>query len=61
MKIIVETYNSLSLEKALTLYNIVILLKSVFNKYENNYNIFLEKVSYKLSRKNDNIYIYFFA
>ena len=37
----------LSLEKALTLRNFIILIKSVFNKVQNHYNIFLEKCTYK--------------
>ena len=37
----------LSLEKALTLRNFIIVIKSVFNKVQNHYNIFLEKCTYK--------------
>ena len=36
----------LSLEKALTLRNFIIVIKSVFNKVQNHYNIFLEKCTY---------------
>ena len=44
------------LEKKLTFHNVIMLLKSVFNKDKNNYyyNIFLEKGSYKLPKNNDN-------
>ena len=44
------------LEKKLTFHNVIMLLKSVFNKDKNNYyyNIFLEKGSYKLHKNNDN-------
>ena len=37
-------HDSLPLEKTLTSHNVIILIKSVFNKDENNYcyNIFLE-------------------
>ena len=36
----------LSLEKALTLRNFIIVIKSVFNKVQNHHNIFLEKCTY---------------
>ena len=36
-KIKVDSYNSLSLEKRLTFYNVIILIKSAFNKDEDNY------------------------
>ena len=41
--------NSLPIEKILTFHNVIILIKSVINKYKNhyNYNIYLEKGSYK--------------
>ena len=44
-KMKVDSYDSLPLEKILTLYNVIILIKSVLNKYQNQYyyNIFLEK------------------
>ena len=47
-KIRIDSYNSLPIEKILTFHN-VILIKSVVNKYKNNYyyNIFLEKGSNK--------------
>ena len=52
-KIKVYLYDFLSLEKTMTFHNVVILIKSVFNKDKNNYyyNIFLEKASYKLTKK----------
>ena len=39
--------------KALTLYNVIALMKSVFNKDQNHYyyNIFLEKCSNRLAEK----------
>ena len=42
----VDSHNSLPLEKAITLRNIIILVKSVWKKDKNNYyyNIFLEKL-----------------
>ena len=44
-KMKVDSYDSLPLEKILTLHNVIILVKSVLNKYQNQYyyNIFLEK------------------
>ena len=49
----VDSYNYLPLEKAMIFYNVVILIKSVFNKDKNNNNdnIFLEKTSYELPKK----------
>ena len=37
----------------MTFHDVIILVKSVFNKDKNNYNynIFLEKASYKLPKK----------
>ena len=45
----IDLYNSLPIEKILTFHNVIILIKSLVNKNENNYyyNIFLEKGSYK--------------
>ena len=42
LKIKVDSYEYLPLEKKLTFYNVIILIKSVFNKDKNNYyyNIF---------------------
>ena len=44
-----DSYNSLPIEKAVTFHNVIILIKSVVNKNENNYyfNVFLEKDSYE--------------
>ena len=44
-----DSYDSLSIEKTLTLYNVIIHIKSVLNKGQNHYhyNIFLEKVPIK--------------
>ena len=41
----IDSYDALFLEKALTLHNFIILIKSVFNKDQNKicYNMFLEK------------------
>ena len=40
-----DSYDSLTFKKILTCHNVIILIKSVFNKDKNNYyyNIFLEK------------------
>ena len=48
MKVKVDSYDSLPLEKTMTFHNVMIFLKSVQNKDKNNYyyNIFLEKSSY---------------
>ena len=42
------SYDSLSLEKTLTLHNVIIFIKSVFNKYQNHnyFNIFIEKCTF---------------
>ena len=49
VKIKVDSYDSLPLEKALTFYNVMILIKSGFNKDKNNYyyDLFLKKCLYK--------------
>ena len=49
IKIKVDSYDSLPLEKT-SLRNIIILIKSIFDKDKNHYyyNIFLEKGSYEL-------------
>ena len=49
----VDSYDFLPLEKTMTLRNVIILVKSVWNKDKNNYyyNIFLEKASYELPKK----------
>ena len=43
-----DSCNSLSIEKTLTFHNVIILIKSVFNKNKDNYfrTIFLEKGFY---------------
>ena len=48
-----DLYNSLPLEKTILFHNVVIFIKSVFNKDRNDYyyNIFLEKTSYELPEK----------
>ena len=48
-RIRIDSYNSLPIEKILTFHNVIILIKSVINKYKNHYyyNIYLEKGSYK--------------
>ena len=48
-RIRIDSYNSLPIEKILTFYNVIILIKSVVNKNKNEYfyNIFLEKGMYK--------------
>ena len=45
-KIKVDLYDSLPLENTMTFHNVIIFIKSVFNKDKNNYYyiIFLEKV-----------------
>ena len=52
-KIKVDSYDSLLIEKRLTLHNVVILIKTVLNKDKNHfyYKIFLEKSSYQLAKK----------
>ena len=52
-RIKVDSYDSLPLEKTLSLHNVMILIKSVFNRNQNNYyyDIFLEKCLYQLPRK----------
>ena len=47
------SYDSLPIENILTLYNVVICIKSVLNKDKNHYQhkIFLEKCSYQLAKK----------
>ena len=52
-RIKIYSFDSLPLEKTLTLYNVIILTKSVFNKNQNDYyyNISLEKFLYKLAKK----------
>ena len=49
----VDSYDSLPIEKILTLHNVIILIKSVLNKNKNHYccKIFLKKCSYQLAKK----------
>ena len=49
----VDSYDSLPLEKTTTLRNVIMLVKSVWNKGKSNYyyNIFLEKASNELAKK----------
>ena len=49
----VNSYDSLPVDKTLTLHNVVILIKSVLNKDKNHcyYKIFLEQCSYQLAKK----------
>ena len=51
----VDSYDSLPLEKTLTFHDVIIRIKSVWNKDQNYYyyNIFLEKCFYQLSKNND--------
>ena len=52
-KIKVDSYHFLPLEKAMTFHKVILLIKSVFNKDENNFycNICLEKAMYELPKK----------
>ena len=45
--------DNLPLEKTLTMHNVAMLSKSVFNKNQNHYyyNVLLEKYFYKLAKK----------
>ena len=45
----IDSYDYLPFQKILTLHNVIILIKSIVNKYKNNYfyNKFLEKGSHK--------------
>ena len=47
------SYDSLPIEKMLTLHNVIILIKSVLDKDQCCYycNIFLEKCTYQLAKK----------
>ena len=51
-KIKIDLYDSLPLENALTLHNVIIHIKSVVNHYR--YNIFLETFSHQLLKNNHN-------
>ena len=52
-KIKIDSYDSLSIEKRLTLHYVIILNKSILNKDKNqyHYNIFLEKCSCQLAKQ----------
>ena len=52
-KIKVDSYDSLPIEKRLTLNNVIILIKLVHNKDRNHYyyEMFLEKCLYQLGKK----------
>ena len=52
----IDSYDFLPLEKTLSLHNVIIIIKTVFNKDQNPhyYNIFLEKCSYQLPKNYDN-------
>ena len=52
-RIKVDSYDALPLEKTLNLHNVIILIKSVFNKDQRNYyyNVFLKKCSYPLAKE----------
>ena len=54
-RIKIDSYNSLPLEKILTLH-VIILIRSIFNKNQNEYyySIFLEKCLYQLDYDNSN-------
>ena len=54
-KIKVDSYDSLPLEKILTLHNVSIPIKSVLDKNQSHYyyNIFFEKCPYCLAKNND--------
>ena len=47
-----DSYDSLTLEKTLTLHSVGILIKSVLNENQNHYhyNIFLERFFYQLAK-----------
>ena len=61
-KIKVDSCDSLTSEKTMTFHDVMIFIKSVFNKDENDYyyNIFLEKVLYELPESNDNKYAFLY-
>ena len=60
MKIKVDSYDSLPIEKILTLHDAVILIKSVLNNDKNHYyyKIFLEKFPYQLAKKQSQICVH---
>ena len=56
-KIKVDSYDSLLIEKIFALHNIIIPIKSVLDKDQNQYyyNKFLEKCTYQLAKKQSQI------
>ena len=50
-KIRVNSYDSLPIEKRLTLHNVIIFIKSVLNKDYYYYKIFLEKCPYQIAKQ----------
>ena len=52
-KLKVDSYDSLPIEKTLTLHNVIILIKSVLNKDQNQYyyHTSFEKCLYRLAKK----------
>ena len=58
VKIKNDSYDSLPLEKILTLHSFIILTKSFLNKGQNHYyyNMFFEKCSYQLAAKTMTIF-----
>ena len=57
-KIKIESDDDLSLEETLALHDVIILIKTVFNKNQNYYyyNIFLEKCSCQLANNYNKIF-----
>ena len=47
----VDSYNSLPLEKTMAFHNVMIPIKSVFNKDKNTYYILLEKALHELPKR----------
>ena len=59
-KIKFDSYDSLLIEKVLTLHNVIILIKSALNKQKNHYyyKISLEKCSYQLAKNQKQIFVH---
>ena len=57
-----NSYDTLCLEWTLAFHNVIILIKSVFNRNQNqySYNIFLENGSYQAADNGNRYYIHFF-
>ena len=55
----VDSYDSLPIEKRLTLHNLIIHIKTVLNKdeYHYYYKMFVEKCSYQLVKKQSQIFV----